>query len=626
MDNKITEPISKQESIIGNYKILEEIGRGGMGVVYRGEQISLKRQVAIKTLSLRVAHDEEYLRRIENEAKVMAKFTHPNIVYIHERLQHDETVYLIMEYVPGITVSDHLKREGPFEIDEAARIIIRVAVALEHAHDKGIIHRDIKPSNIMIRNDDVVKVTDFGIAKSVDAADITRAGWTPGTLDFMSPEQARAVRDIDGRTDIYSLGVVFFKMLTGNLPPHPLPDRLPIRYSSYEKIIRRCLAFDRSERYQCASDLVHDLDKAKESLNRIHKVNQSFRPSKKKLLLICSTTAAIFVVLFVWYFGIKEKNESGQPESKVNIPIAAEKKTGGEQTHSSSFLRYDFERIRAFEMVVSSYKGNTIKQDIRKLLKVDVGFNPISGRYPELVESIKSLFDRMDIVNSVDTGACDVLFSIRGDDNESWIEVQSNLFGDKIDKTQEIIAISDEQNLFWALEIMAQKYYCFNIIQALSYFRPGDSLFGATVAINQGFNNVFMVDDTLDICLKANKPAYPLLLSINAEGMYMLFPQAKSDHVVFKFDQQFCTEPMIVTPPTGNELIVAVLIVEKSILPIDRYLSQDNMAVIKVPSWSYDLVNPDSAVGFCEDLFTHLFNAQPHEFTIASNFIRTVEK
>lgn len=626
MDKTVTHPIFKQESIIGNYKILEEIGRGGMGVVYRGEQVSLKRQVAIKTLPLKVAHDGEYLRRIENEAKVMAKFTHPNIVYIHERLQHDEIVYLIMEYVPGVTVSEHLKKEGPFEINEAARIIIRVAVALEYAHTKGIIHRDIKPSNIMIRNDNVVKVTDFGIAKSTDTADITRVGGrTPGTRNFMSPEQAQNVRDIDGRTDIYSLGIVFFMMLTGNLPPQPLPDRLPIQSPTYEKIIRRCLAFDRSERYQCASDLVHDLDKAKERLNWIQKANQSFRPFKKKLLTICLITAAICIVLFVWHFGMKKKNENVQSESTEVIPRTAEE-SEGEQTLFSFFLRSDFERIRSIEMAVDNYRGNNIKQDIRKLLKFKVGFIPITGKYSELVESIKSLFDRMNMVNRVDTGACDVMFSIQSDENESWIEVQSNLFGDKLDKNHEIITLSDEQPPLRALEIMIQKYYCFNIIQALSFFRPGDSRFGATLTLNNGFNNVFKVDDTLNICLNANKPAYPLLLNINSESMYMLFPQAKSDHEVFKFAQQFCTEPMVVTPPTGNELVVVILIAEKSILAIDRYLSEDNMAVIKVPLWPYDLMNPDSAVYFCEDLFVHLLNAQSHEYMISSYFIRTVDK
>jgi serine/threonine protein kinase/tetratricopeptide (TPR) repeat protein len=208
---------------VGNFEIVEMIGRGGMGVVYQAHDTKLKRSVAIKSMPAALTDDSTAQMRFRREAELLASLNHPNIAVIHEIIdQEDAPGYLVLEYVPGETLSDRLKRE-PFKLEEALSVARQVAEAISAAHEKGIIHRDLKPSNIKLTPDGRVKVLDFGLAKSSvsEGKDIeitcTKPGHIIGTPAYMSPEQARG-KSTDHRTDIWSFGCIMYQMLTGHLP------------------------------------------------------------------------------------------------------------------------------------------------------------------------------------------------------------------------------------------------------------------------------------------------------------------------------------------------------------------------------------------------------------------------
>jgi serine/threonine protein kinase len=202
---------------IGKYKILEEIGRGGMGVVYKGLQISLNRTVALKMLPPQMAISEDFLERFQREARVLARLAHKNIVHIYDLEELEEAYFIIMEYIEGRSLAEIIASEAPLSMDFTRKVAIGVASALSAAHRAGIIHRDIKPENIMVNTYDEVKVMDFGIARAADESFKTRAGIRLGTPEYMSPEQAKGL-SVDAQSDIYSLGIVLYEMVTGQVP------------------------------------------------------------------------------------------------------------------------------------------------------------------------------------------------------------------------------------------------------------------------------------------------------------------------------------------------------------------------------------------------------------------------
>jgi len=262
---------------ISHYKILEKLGEGGMGVVYKAEDLKLERLVALKFLPPLLSRDKEAKQRFIHEAQAASALQHENICTIHEIGDTDEIpnspvsqLYICMDYYDGETLHDRLKK-GPMEKNEAIDLIIQVTEGLLTAHKKGIVHRDIKPANIFITNECVVKILDFGLAKSLSKDTMTQMGKTMGTIAYMSPEQTKGTT-VDYRTDIWSLAVMLYEMLTGKLPfkgeyeqailysilnedPEPLrniPDEL-------DKIIKKCLAKEPDQRYSLDSDLLRNL-------------------------------------------------------------------------------------------------------------------------------------------------------------------------------------------------------------------------------------------------------------------------------------------------------------------------------------------------------------------------------
>jgi TolB-like protein len=274
--------IAKGTLIAGKYRITEEIGRGGMGIVYKAEDIKLKRTVALKFLPHQWTSDAQARERFIHEAQAASALDHPNICNIHEIEETDDgRLYIAMAFYEGESLREKIKR-GPLGGKEAADIAIQVGQGMAKAHEKGIVHRDIKPANILITSDGVAKIVDFGLAKLAGQVKLTREGTTIGTVAYMSPEQARGDA-VDQRTDIWSLGVVLYEMLAGKLPfkgdfeqtlihsilktePEPITKFRKDLPAGLENIIAKALTKNPSSRYQTMDEFVEDLQAVAEGL------------------------------------------------------------------------------------------------------------------------------------------------------------------------------------------------------------------------------------------------------------------------------------------------------------------------------------------------------------------------
>jgi non-specific serine/threonine protein kinase len=259
---------------ISHYKILEKLGEGGMGVVYKAKDTKLKRTVALKFLPHHISVNKEECQRFEIEAQAAASLNHPNITTIHSIEEADDQFFIVMEYIDGIELKDKIKI-GLIQTKEAINIALQIAEGLDVAHKKGIVHRDIKSRNIMITEDGKVKIMDFGLAKIKGGTEVTKIGTTLGTAAYMSPEQAKG-EEVDRRTDIWSFGVVLYEMLSGTLPfkgdyeqailysiinddPLPLKIQKSATSKNSNQLISKLIEKDLNNRYQDMTEVLTGL-------------------------------------------------------------------------------------------------------------------------------------------------------------------------------------------------------------------------------------------------------------------------------------------------------------------------------------------------------------------------------
>ena len=258
------------------YRLDAQIGTGGMSTVYRAFDTVLERQVAIKLMHREGTHEPDQLERFRREARAVAQLNHPHIVTVIDAGEDDERPYIVLEYVEGETLKDRIRRHGRLPVAEAVAYAIEVARALGAAHERGIVHRDVKPQNVLIDEEGSAKVTDFGIARTLDQDGLTADGRVLGTTDYVSPEQALG-HAVTGQSDLYSLGVVLFEMLTGDVPfkgenqvavamkhvREELPDvqiRRPEVSSALAAVVDRATAKDLGQRYPDDATLISDLE------------------------------------------------------------------------------------------------------------------------------------------------------------------------------------------------------------------------------------------------------------------------------------------------------------------------------------------------------------------------------
>lgn len=277
----------------GRYEIVSRVGGGGMAIVYKAQDKLLNRNVAVKVLRQQFVHDEDFIRRFRREAQSAAALSHPNVVSIYDVGQQEDIHYIVMEYVEGHNLNEIIKERAPLQAEVAIHIASQICDALDHAHQNGIIHRDIKPHNILIGRSGRVKVTDFGIARASAATDITQTGSVIGSVHYFSPEHAKGVAQGE-KSDLYSLGIVMYQMLTNKLPflgDSPISIALkhlqeqvieprkvnPMIPQSVENIILKALRKRPEERYQKAREMLDDLESALLP-ERINEAKRSFLP------------------------------------------------------------------------------------------------------------------------------------------------------------------------------------------------------------------------------------------------------------------------------------------------------------------------------------------------------------
>ena len=264
---------------VGAYRITEQLGSGGMATVFKAYHAALDRYVAIKVLHPAFKEDPNFLARFQREARVVAKLEHPNIVPVHDFSEHNGQPYLVMRFIEGETLKARLAR-GPLSMAEALKVIHLVGAALTYAHGQGVLHRDIKPSNVIITSKGDVFLTDFGLARIAQAGESTLSTDSIlGTPQYISPEQAKGERDLDARTDVYSLGVVVYELLVGRVPyqadtpfavvhdhiftPLPMPRSInPSLPEPLERFLLKTLSKNRDDRFASVQDMTAALSRA----------------------------------------------------------------------------------------------------------------------------------------------------------------------------------------------------------------------------------------------------------------------------------------------------------------------------------------------------------------------------
>ncbi len=322
---------------IENYKIVEVIGEGGMGVVYKAIDLKLERYVAIKILNTSKPPNPQFIERFKREARNQAKLNHTNIIPVYGFTDADNTLGIVMEYIEGETLEDIIRREGRLDLKFSLDVMRQVLSGVAFAHQKGFIHRDLKPSNIIISNEGIAKIMDFGISKSInETKDITKAGTKIGTIFYMSPEQIRG-KPPTTQSDLYSLGVTFYEMLSGKTPfdyptefeimeahikkmPARLSTHLPDIPPEIDRIISKALEKPVQKRYVTAEDFLEDIDNVFEDLTTVEIEEPIVYQNKRKIprhilrrFAFSSLIIIIGAVLFYYFYSnistlLKDKN------------------------------------------------------------------------------------------------------------------------------------------------------------------------------------------------------------------------------------------------------------------------------------------------------------------------------
>ncbi len=338
----------------GRYELLNPLGSGGMAVVYRAMDNRLNRYVAVKIMRPELAMNEKFRQRFQTESRAIAKLNHPNIVGVFD-VSHSESIeYIVMEMLDGVNLKQYLRDNGPLDVKKTLAFSTQIASALSHAHSNGIVHRDIKPQNIIVINDDTVKVADFGIA-NLQSEVPNVENEAIGSVHYISPEQAKGL-PADERSDIYSLGIVMYEMLSGQLPfdgdddrdialkhlsavPTPLRDIIPSIPEQMAEIVMKAMNPSLDERYQSADALLADLEKLRRTLagavddvegnvtpfssnGELSRENYNRRRRRSKTVSMLSgifmvMAFILFLAVFIWNYWLRDIFAPGQ---RITIP------------------------------------------------------------------------------------------------------------------------------------------------------------------------------------------------------------------------------------------------------------------------------------------------------------------
>lgn len=362
--------------MIDSYEIIELIGRGGMGVVYKGRDVKLDRDVALKIMDPLLAREETFLKRFSSEAKALAKLQNPYIVGIYALRETEYGFCIVMEFVKGTTLGDFVKASGPLSVDQAVRLFKQLLMAFEHAHGAGIIHRDVKPGNILVNENNIAKVMDFGLAKIYQPAAATLTSIAGGTLFYASPEQLEGLGKVDHRGDIYSLGMTLYESLTGAVPfgntesdftirekivrgripsPRGMKPHIPAELNA---IVMKAIAKDPEDRFQTATEMREALENFEASLKqaRLKPVRAPWRSLNPLWLVV--PVVLLLIVAGVFLYPSLVSNEA--TITVRSIPVGARVEINGKEVGETPVRNY---AVAAGHAVVRFSKSGFLSKD-----------------------------------------------------------------------------------------------------------------------------------------------------------------------------------------------------------------------------------------------------------------------
>ncbi len=369
---------------IDSYQILDVLGRGGMGIVYRAKDLMLDKDVAVKMMDARLDPEGRLLKRFQEEARSLAHLQHPNIVAVYTLRESQLGLCIVMEFVKGRNLSDIIKEVGPLPLNRFKKIFLQCLNALDHAHTEGIIHRDIKPSNIMLTDQDVVKITDFGLAKRLDPTPNASTVLAGGTLYYSPPEQLDSLANVDYRGDIYSLGMTMYEALTGKIPFADTASDFRIRQAIVEgkipspetlrpdlpedlvQLVMKAIHKDPAKRFRSAAAMAEALENCSFSVTKPARRTTSLFPVKTVAIALFLVAFALLAYLFIpkifssspnppsGHLTIWVRDQNGQPLSGASILIGPAKDVPEE---SVSFADAHMKQLQSGEFSTTSDPG-----------------------------------------------------------------------------------------------------------------------------------------------------------------------------------------------------------------------------------------------------------------------------
>jgi len=653
--------IDKLRSVLGDkYEIVKLIAAGGMGEIYLGIHRVLGKKRAIKIIHQSVEKEKDIRQRFLQEAMHAASVDHPGIIQIMDFGSHDEFDYLIMPYIEGITLQEKMA-QGPIEPEAAIQLMIAMTDAIAHTHRQNIIHRDIKPSNFMINSEGRVILTDFGISRNLGDPNMTATNMILGSPKFMSPEQISG-KSVDKRSDLYSLGMIFYQMVSGIYPfesgdvaalqykqvhevPQPPAKLNPHIPQTLSGLIAGLLEKNPDNRYPSGESLLKELQRLKESrfVDRGSPDKKSIedmetrmvaRPSAdsprrdftqtpggtpdrptspaikgrgKKKLVVFSAIGLLVVIGFV--------------VGGLHLELIKNRLTVIFDLNGQALvLRSTESRQKDILKTLEKHNSPINKIEIRRLCRLNIGVRTPENADQKLAADLQQFLVNIPFVNYVDKGGCDVMVAAKDHALGKKLIITSNLYECQNSCGEEFM-ISTERVPFDKLEMLLKRNYCFNIFNTLNLLSTEKKKTAINVDIPGKSGNVFILGEEVQFCLGPAFDAYSMLLDINIDGIFKLFPLERNQRTQLAKNETGCSKHIQVSPPLGNELVVAIGCAENDI--ISQYSQQFDPG-LPVFAWSFDESAQNSAIDMSETLFVQLADQQAGIWAAETRFIRVL--
>ena len=478
------EKLTTGSTFAGRYQIIEELGKGGMGKVYKAHDTEIKEKVALKLLKPEIAADKKTIERFQNELKFARKISHRNVCRMYDLNKEEGSYYITMEYVPGEDLKSSIIRMGPLSTGKAIFIAKQVCDGLAEAHELGVVHRDLKPQNIMIDRKGNARIMDFGVARSVTGKGITGAGVMIGTPEYMSPEQVEG-KEVDQRSDIYSLGVILYEMVTGRVPfegetplsiavkhkteapkePRELNSQIP---EDLSRVILKCLEKDKEKRYQSAGEVRSELTNIEKGIPTTEREIPRRKPitsreitvtfGLKKLFIPGLVVAAIIIAAVTIWQLLPQKKAPSLPAGKASLAVMYfENRTDVQDLDKIlvDMLTTNLSRIEGIEVVSSQRLFDILrqlgKQDIESIDKsVATQVATQAGVKTMLTGSIIKVGEKVRITShlaNVQTGAIISSEQVEGDKIDEDVFVMVDDLTEKISTHLGLVSEGTAQEL-----------------------------------------------------------------------------------------------------------------------------------------------------------------------------------